>query len=99
MIATSSGSTLGWDVSIEMEGLLVERNMSASAMQLISVGWSEGLIPVLERMESPFFFVWLLLLSVSSLASLSFVVERYERVLFLEVKDIHADCDCLLRGL
>ncbi len=71
MIATSSGSTSGLEASMEMEGLLVERNMSASAMQLISVGWSEGRIPVLERMESPFFF-----LSVSSSLLLSLVVER-----------------------
>lgn len=72
MIATSSGSTFGRDVSIEMAGLLVARSMSASAMQLISVGWSEGRIPVVDRMESPFFFFWLL--SFSSLASL--VAER-----------------------
>ena len=30
--------------------------MSASAIQLISVGWSDGRMPVVERMESPFVF-------------------------------------------
>jgi hypothetical protein len=47
--------------------------MSASAIQLMVVGWSDGRIPVDERIESPFFFFFfcVLLLLDSSLVVLS----------------------------
>jgi len=54
---------------MSMEGFCVERSMSASAIQLISVGWSEGRIPVVERMESPFFLLVLVDSSSSSVLS------------------------------
>jgi len=89
------------ETSISMEGFCVERSMSASAMQLISVGWSEGRIPVVERMESPFFLLLFLvdssLLSVLELLMLLSDAERrrmmeHEEEVLLDVKAV----DCLL---
>jgi len=88
------------ETSISMEGLLVERSMSASAIQLISVGWSEGRIPVVERMESPFFLLLVLVDSSSSsmleLLILSDAERRrmmeHEEEVLLDVKAV----DCLL---
>jgi len=67
-MATWSGSEVV-ETSMSMEGFCVERSMSASAIQLISVGWSEGRIPVVERMESPFFLLVLVDSSSSSVLS------------------------------
>jgi len=78
---------------MSMEGFCVERSMSASAIQLISVGWSEGRIPVVERMESPFF---LLVLVDSSSSS---VLSDEERRRVMEHDEVLLDVmavDCLL---
>lgn len=70
--------------SMSILGLLVLRNMSASAMQLISVGWRDGRIPVVERMESPFFFF----LDESSSSSVLFVVSFAERRSMMDDKEL-----------
>jgi hypothetical protein len=83
VMAIWSGSD---DVATSMSilGLLVLRNMSASAMQLISVGWRDGRIPVVERMESPFFFF----LDESSSSSVLFVVSFAERRSMMDDKEL-----------
>ena len=71
------------ETSISMEGFCVERSMSASAIQLISVGWSEGRIPVVERMESPFFLL-LVLVDSSSSSVLELILSDAERRRMME---------------
>ena len=82
-MATWSGSDVV-DTSMSMSGLFVLRNMSASEMQLMVVGWSEGRIPVVERMESPFSFFLLFLDKSSSLLAESIVLSFDERQSMME---------------
>ena len=86
------------ETSISMEGFCVERSMSASAIQLISGGWREGRIPVVERMESPFFLLVLVDSSSSSMLELLIMSDaerrrmmEHEEEVLLDVKAV----DCL----
>jgi len=86
------------ETSISMEGFCVERSMSASAIQLISVGWSEGRIPVVERMESPFFLL-LVLVDSSTSSVLELMLSDAERRRMMEHEEVLLDVkavDCLL---
>ena len=97
-MATWSGSDVV-ETSISMEGFCVERSMSASAIQLISVGWSEGRIPVVERMESPFFLLLVLVDSSTSSVLELMLLSDAERRRMMEHEEVLLDVkavDCLL---